>query len=174
MPTPTSTSSILFEHLSPSARETSPPAKVRTPSVRMTISEKNKRANQILEYICSLQVEITTGKKRTKERLLQEEKEEEEEENELCKKRKLIDAQMNETMTRKVIPEELVSALPVSMRQGASQLALQQLNCLDLIDTIISLVGTAATDDIKVLMDRLAIQAPELLMIGLAQIQVNE
>jgi CCR4-NOT transcription complex subunit 1 len=35
-----------------------------------------------------------------------------------------------------------------------------------------SLVGTAATDDIKVLMDRLAIQAPELLMIGLAQIQV--
>ncbi|KAG1318129.1 hypothetical protein G6F62_012515 [Rhizopus arrhizus] len=81
---------------------------------------------------------------------------------------------LNETMTRKVIPEELVSALPVSMRQGASQLALQQLNCLDLIDTIISLVGTAATDDIKVLMDRLAIQAPELLMIGLAQIQVNE
>ncbi|KAG1148518.1 hypothetical protein G6F37_011591 [Rhizopus arrhizus] len=117
MPTPTSTSSILFEHLSPSARETSPPAKVRTPSVRMTISEMNKRANQILEYICSLQVEITTGKKRTKERLLQEEKEEEEEENELCKKRKLIDAQMNETMTRAMVEleqEEKYNAVTVT------------------------------------------------------------
>lgn len=79
---------------------------------------------------------------------------------------------LNKTVTKKVIPEDLITALPVSMRQAASQLAIQQLNCLDLLDTIMSLIGTAATDDIKVLMDRLAIQAPELLMIGLAQIQV--
>ncbi|ORE23450.1 Not1-domain-containing protein [Rhizopus microsporus] len=78
---------------------------------------------------------------------------------------------LNKTVTKKVIPEDLITALPVSMRQAASQLAIQQLNCLDLLDAIMNLVGTAATDDIKVLMDRLAIQAPELLMIGLAQIQ---
>lgn len=80
---------------------------------------------------------------------------------------------LNGAAITKVIPDELISVLPVSMRQAASQLASQQLNCLDLIDTLIGLVGTAATDDIKVLMDRLAIQSPELLMIGLAQIQVN-
>ncbi|KAG0783440.1 hypothetical protein G6F62_009029 [Rhizopus arrhizus] len=109
-PTLPSTSSILLDHLSPSARETSPPAKVRTPSSRMTISEMNKRANQILEYICSLQVEINTGKKRKEKKLLQEEEDgedgEDNEEDVLCKRRKLIEAQINETMTRTLVQLE--------------------------------------------------------------------
>lgn len=79
---------------------------------------------------------------------------------------------MNQTPTKKVIPEELIPILPISMRQAATQLASQQLNCLGLLEAIMDLAGTVASEDVKVLMDRLAIQAPELLMIGLAQIQV--
>ncbi|CAO3686951.1 unnamed protein product [Rhizopus stolonifer] len=106
-PITVSTSSILFEHLSPLARETSPPAKVRTPSARMTISEMNKRTNQILEYICSLQVEMSSTKKRKEKNLLQEENEEDEdEEDEMCKRRKLIDAQISETMSKTMIQIE--------------------------------------------------------------------
>lgn len=80
---------------------------------------------------------------------------------------------MNQTSIKKVIPEELIPALPISMRQAATQLASQQLNCLGLLEAIMDLAGTVASEDVKVLMDRLAIQVPELLMIGLAQIQVR-
>ncbi|RCH79531.1 hypothetical protein CU097_001324, partial [Rhizopus azygosporus] len=45
--TPTSTSSILFEHLSPSARETSPPAKVRIPSAPMVQLEQEEKFNAV-------------------------------------------------------------------------------------------------------------------------------
>lgn len=53
-------SSSILERLSSAARESSPPAKVRYPSARMTISEMNRRAKQILEYISSIQVEMAT------------------------------------------------------------------------------------------------------------------
>lgn len=98
IPTPTSTSSLLFEHLSPLARETSPPAKARTPSARMTISEMNKRANQILKYVCSLQVEMTAETKR--------ERDDSPEDDEVSKKQKLIDAQISETMTKAMVELE--------------------------------------------------------------------
>ncbi|KAI9476483.1 MAG: CCR4-Not complex component, Not1-domain-containing protein [Benjaminiella poitrasii] len=78
---------------------------------------------------------------------------------------------LNQTATKRVIPEEVIPALPISMRQAVTQLASQQLNCFDLLEAIMDLAGTAASEDVKVLMDRLAIQAPELLIIGLAQIQ---
>ncbi|KAI8073408.1 uncharacterized protein B0P05DRAFT_548379 [Gilbertella persicaria] len=93
--TPTSCSSQLFEHFSQSAREASPPAKVRYPSHRMTILEMNRRANQILEYICSLQVEIA-AKKRTRHKEEEEDSEEEEDQ----KRRRLLDAQISEAMTK--------------------------------------------------------------------------
>ncbi|OBZ85129.1 CCR4-NOT transcription complex subunit 1, partial [Choanephora cucurbitarum] len=83
--------------------------------------------------------------------------------------RELLD--MNQTNSRKVIPEDVIPALPVSMRQAASQLASQQLNCLGLLEAILNLAGTMVSDDVRALMDRLASQTPELLMIGLAQIQ---
>ncbi|KAI7901129.1 CCR4-Not complex component, Not1-domain-containing protein [Cokeromyces recurvatus] len=78
---------------------------------------------------------------------------------------------LNQTATKKVIPEDVIPTLPISLRQAANQLASQQLNCFGLLEAIMDLAGTAASEDVKVLMDRLAIQAPELLMIGLAQIQ---
>jgi hypothetical protein len=53
-------SSVLFEYFSPTARASSPPAKTRQPHIRMSISEMNRRANQILEYISSIQVEMAS------------------------------------------------------------------------------------------------------------------
>lgn len=54
-------SSSIFEKLSTSAREASPPARIRYPSAKMSISEMNRRAKQILEYISSIQVEMATS-----------------------------------------------------------------------------------------------------------------
>ncbi|CAO3590882.1 unnamed protein product [Absidia cylindrospora] len=54
----TNSASALFDHFSKESRATSPPAKIRYPTSRMTISEMNRRAKQILEYITSLQVEM--------------------------------------------------------------------------------------------------------------------
>lgn len=51
---------MLFDYFSPKARASSPPAKSRNPHSRMSISEMNRRANQILEYISSIQVEMAT------------------------------------------------------------------------------------------------------------------
>jgi CCR4-NOT transcription complex subunit 1 len=79
---------------------------------------------------------------------------------------------MNQSATKRVIPEDLIPTLPISMRQAVTQLASQQLNCLDLLEAIMDLAGTVASDDVRILMDRLAIQSPELLFIGLAKIQV--
>lgn len=55
----------------------------------------NRRANQILEYICSLQVELRTKKRKKEE---QESEEEEEEQN--ARRKQLIDAQISEAMTK--------------------------------------------------------------------------
>lgn len=50
----------IFDYFTPEARAASPPAKVRYPNSRMSIAEMNRRANQILEYISSIQVEMAT------------------------------------------------------------------------------------------------------------------
>lgn len=52
---------MLFEYFSPRARASSPPAKYRNPHSRMSISEMNRRANQILEYISSIQVNMASA-----------------------------------------------------------------------------------------------------------------
>ncbi|CAO3616167.1 unnamed protein product [Cunninghamella echinulata] len=51
----------LLEHFSAESRATSPPAKVRYPTSRMSISEMNRRAKQILEYISSIQVDMANS-----------------------------------------------------------------------------------------------------------------
>ncbi|KAI8988767.1 hypothetical protein BDB01DRAFT_783079 [Pilobolus umbonatus] len=95
--TPISASTALFEQLSQSARETSPPAKIRVPSARMTIPEMNRRANQILEYICSMQVKMITSKR---ERERREQGEDEDDEDNEENKRQLLDARISEAMTK--------------------------------------------------------------------------
>ncbi|OBZ83749.1 putative histone deacetylase complex subunit cti6 [Choanephora cucurbitarum] len=55
-----SISLALFDYFSPQARAASPPAKTRPPHARMSLSDMNRRANQILEYISSIQVEMAS------------------------------------------------------------------------------------------------------------------
>ncbi|KAG0175598.1 hypothetical protein DFQ28_005990 [Apophysomyces sp. BC1034] len=73
-------------------------------------------------------------------------------------------------MTR-VIQDAHIQGLHVSARSAAMHLASQQLNCLELIDSVVDLADTIVAEDVRVLTERLAIQAPELLLLGLAQIQ---
>ncbi|KAI8096709.1 uncharacterized protein BX664DRAFT_257747, partial [Halteromyces radiatus] len=54
----TNLGSVLLNHFSAESRAASPPAKIRYPTSRMSISEMNRRAKQILEYISSIQVEM--------------------------------------------------------------------------------------------------------------------
>ncbi|KAI7889863.1 uncharacterized protein EV154DRAFT_513137 [Mucor mucedo] len=91
-PTPTA---LLLQHQQEQQtpiffRETSPPAKIRLPSHRMSIPEMNRRANQILEYICSIQVELKSNKRK---------KQDDDDEEENVKRRQLIDAQIAEAMS---------------------------------------------------------------------------
>ncbi|KAI9300625.1 hypothetical protein BJ944DRAFT_21426 [Cunninghamella echinulata] len=59
--TTTNFGTSLLEHFSAESRATSPPAKVRYPTSRMSISEMNRRAKQILEYISSIQVDMANN-----------------------------------------------------------------------------------------------------------------
>ncbi|CAO3608601.1 unnamed protein product [Cunninghamella blakesleeana] len=54
----TSFESSLLERFSAESRATSPPAKVRYPNPRMSNNEMNRRAQQILDYISSIQVDM--------------------------------------------------------------------------------------------------------------------
>lgn len=74
-------STMLFEYFSPKARASSPPAKTRHPHSRMSISEMNRRANQILEYISSIQVEMASSSKKIHAGHTTIEEEEEEEDD---------------------------------------------------------------------------------------------
>ncbi|KAL9553082.1 hypothetical protein PS6_004115 [Mucor atramentarius] len=96
-PTSTANNHQIFEHFSQFARESSPPAKIRLPSQRTTIAEMNKRASQILEYICSMQVELATKRNRHDGR--SDSEDEDDEEGDVCKRRQLISAKMNQVMT---------------------------------------------------------------------------
>ncbi|KAI8065216.1 hypothetical protein BC940DRAFT_304475 [Gongronella butleri] len=48
----------LFDRFTAESRAASPPAKVRYPTSRMSLSEMNRRAKQILEYISTIQVDL--------------------------------------------------------------------------------------------------------------------
>lgn len=95
-PTSATNNNQIFEHFSPFARESTPPAKVRLPPQRSTIAEMNKRASQILEYICSMQVELATKRNRHDGH---SDSEEDDEEGEACKRRQLVSAKINQAMT---------------------------------------------------------------------------
>lgn len=60
----------------------------------------NRRANHILEYICSLQVELRTKKRKKEE---EQDDQQQEQENLLRKRKQLIDAQISEAMTKAAI-----------------------------------------------------------------------
>ncbi|KAI9477993.1 MAG: hypothetical protein EXX96DRAFT_569201 [Benjaminiella poitrasii] len=100
---PTSCANQLFDHFSPSARASSPPAKVRYPSHRMSIQEMTRRANQILEYICSMQVEMAIGKRSHRLMNDNDDANEDDDVDEFShqqKRRQLLDARISEAMTK--------------------------------------------------------------------------
>lgn len=59
----------------------------------------NKRASQILEYICSMQVELATKRNRHNTNSDSDSEEDDDEEREVCKRRQLVSAKMNQVMT---------------------------------------------------------------------------
>ncbi|CAO3600262.1 unnamed protein product [Absidia cylindrospora] len=73
--------------------------------------------------------------------------------------------------TAKAIRDVDIQSLHVSIRSEATHLATQPLNCLELVNSLVHLYDTVVADDIRILVDRLSIQAPELLLMGFAQIQ---
>lgn len=81
--------------------------------------------------------------------------------------------QILSSTTTKVIQDRDIQSLPISVRTEATQLATQPLNSLEFMKTFLHLFDTMVADDIRILMDRLSIQAPELLLLGLAQIQAS-
>ncbi|KAL0088093.1 Not1 transcription factor [Phycomyces blakesleeanus] len=72
---------------------------------------------------------------------------------------------------RKIIRDVHIQALPMSVRASLLHLASQQLNCLDLVEAVIKITDTSVIEDVKLLMDQLVRHVPELLLLGLAQIQ---
>ncbi|KAI9314115.1 CCR4-Not complex component, Not1-domain-containing protein [Dichotomocladium elegans] len=71
----------------------------------------------------------------------------------------------------KVIGQAHIMALNVALRPLAMQLSMFPLNCMEMINAILNLGNSQAIDDARFLLDRLTVQYPELLLLGLAQLQ---
>ncbi|KAI9271555.1 CCR4-Not complex component, Not1-domain-containing protein [Phascolomyces articulosus] len=88
----------------------------------------------------------------------------------LCAPLELFDLANNPTITN-VIRSVHIMSLHTSLRPIAIRLAASQLNCVEIIGAIIDLAETSTSEDVRVLMDRLTLRTPELLLLGLAQLQ---
>jgi CCR4-NOT transcription complex subunit 1 len=62
----------------------------------------------------------------------------------------------------------------VHIRSIVSQLVVEQLNSLDLIECVIRLADTSVADDVKVFLDMMTGKVPELVFLGLLQIEVKK
>ncbi|KAI8097006.1 CCR4-Not complex component, Not1-domain-containing protein [Halteromyces radiatus] len=72
---------------------------------------------------------------------------------------------------RKVIDLDDFKASNQNIRTMAAQLANTQLNSLDLIECVINLADTAVADDVSVFLEMMTHKSPELVFVGLIQIQ---
>ncbi|KAI7858510.1 CCR4-Not complex component, Not1-domain-containing protein [Circinella umbellata] len=88
----------------------------------------------------------------------------------LCANTDLIDISNNPTITN-VIRSVHIMGLHASVRPIAIRLAASQLNCVEIIGAILDLAESSTSEDVRVLMDRLTLRSPELLLLGLAQLQ---
>jgi hypothetical protein len=77
-----------------------------------------------------------------------------------CSKRKVIEI------------EDFANANPAN-RALAAQLVKEQLNSLDLIECVIKLADTPINDDVKVFLEMMVNKNPELVFMGLLQIDVS-
>ncbi|RUS19853.1 hypothetical protein BC937DRAFT_86816 [Endogone sp. FLAS-F59071] len=74
---------------------------------------------------------------------------------------------LNACEVQRVILMEDFANASGSIRTAAQQLAQQQLNCLDLIETVIGLANSEVFEDAKLFMERIASKAPEIVFLGL-------
>ncbi|CEG77408.1 hypothetical protein RMATCC62417_12166 [Rhizopus microsporus] len=71
---------------------------------------------------------------------------------------------------RKVMEVDDFSTANASNRTLATQLVKEQLNSLDLIECVIKMADTAVVDDVKVFLEMMVNKSPELVFMGLLQI----
>lgn len=74
---------------------------------------------------------------------------------------------------RKVIEIEDFATANSTNRALAAQLVKEQLNSLDLIECVIKLADTSVVDDVKVFLEMMVNKSPELVFMGLLQIDVS-
>lgn len=74
---------------------------------------------------------------------------------------------------RKVMEVDDFSTANASNRTLATQLVKEQLNSLDLIECVIKMADTAVVDDVKVFLEMMVNKSPELVFMGLLQIDVS-
>jgi CCR4-NOT transcription complex subunit 1 len=61
-----------------------------------------------------------------------------------------------------------------NIRNSATQLAASQINSYDLIESVIGFVDTEVHEDAKVFLDILINRSPELVFLGLVEIEVSK
>jgi CCR4-NOT transcription complex subunit 1 len=75
---------------------------------------------------------------------------------------------------RKVIELADFQASNQNIQAMATQLVNTQLNSLDLIECVMDLADSSVADDVSIFLEMMAHKSPELVFIGLIQIQVPE
>jgi CCR4-NOT transcription complex subunit 1 len=79
---------------------------------------------------------------------------------------------VNECATKKIITMEDIANSNANIRNSASQLATSQFNSYELIESVIGFVDTEVHEDAKVFLDFLINRSPELVFLGLVEIEV--
>ncbi|CAM0140611.1 CCR4-NOT core subunit cdc39, variant 2 [Umbelopsis sp. WA50703] len=78
---------------------------------------------------------------------------------------------VNECATKKIITMEDIANSNANIRNSASQLATSQFNSYELIESVIGFVDTEVHEDAKVFLDFLINRSPELVFLGLVEIE---
>jgi CCR4-NOT transcription complex subunit 1 len=80
---------------------------------------------------------------------------------------------INDCATKKIITVDDIANANANIRNSATQLAASQINSYDLIESVIGFVDTEVHEDAKVFLDILINRSPELVFLGLVEIEVS-
>jgi CCR4-NOT transcription complex subunit 1 len=78
-----------------------------------------------------------------------------------------------ECSKRKVVEMNDFESMDPSIQDMATQLMVTQLNSLDLIECVINLADSSVADDVSMFLEMMTHKSPELVFVGLIQIQVK-
>lgn len=78
-----------------------------------------------------------------------------------------------ECSEHKVIETNDLESMDPNIQTMAMQLVNTQLNSLDLIECVINLADSSVADDVSVFLEMMTHKSPELVFVGLIQIQVK-